>query len=99
MQCLLSAGSVGAGRPKKLNKFLQGMAPQPSAPLPPIVGEVVIPAHITVAQLASALSLKPFRIIADLMEVGVFANLNHELDFDSVDKVTRKHGYTAKRAT
>lgn len=80
-----------------INEFLRGMPPKPPAPLPPIVGEVVIPAHTTVLQLASVLSQKPFRIIEDLMEFGVFANVNHELDFDTVGKVTRKHGYTAKR--
>ena len=67
-------------------------------PLPPIVGEVVIPAHTTVQQLASILSQKPFRIIVDLMEIGVFANVNQELDFDTISKVARRHGYTAKNA-
>jgi len=41
---------------------------------------------------------KPFRIIADLMETGVFANLNHELSFEAIAKVARRHGYTARRA-
>ena len=67
-------------------------------PSPPIVGEVIIPAHTTVLQLASILNQKPFRIIANLMEIGVFANVNQTLDFDTIAKITRRHGYTARNA-
>jgi translation initiation factor IF-2 len=78
----------------------QERTPKPPVPrpLPPIVGEVVIPAQTTVLQLASILTQKPFQIIADLMEIGVFATVNQELDFDTIAKVTRRHGYTAKNA-
>jgi len=72
--------------------------PPVSKPPPPIVGEVIIPAHTTVRQLASILSQKPFRIIADLMEIGVFANVDEKLDFDTIVKITRRHGYTARNA-
>jgi hypothetical protein len=67
-------------------------------PLPTIVGEVIIPPHTTALRLASILGQKPLRIIADLMKIGVFANVNHELDFDTVAKIARRHGYTAKNA-
>ena len=77
----------------------QRQAPKPPAPLPPIIGELVIPLRTTVFHLASRLSQKPFRIIADLMEVGVFVNMNHELDFDTIAKVARSHGYVAKKAS
>ena len=67
-------------------------------PLPPIVGEVLVPAHTTVLQLASILSQKPFPIISRLMEIGVFSHMNQELDFDTIAKITRQYGYTAKNA-
>jgi hypothetical protein len=69
-----------------------------SQPLPPIIGEILIPAHTTGLQLASILSRKPYQIIVDLVGIGVFANLNEELDFDTIAKVTRLYGYTAKNA-
>ena len=53
---------------------------------------------MTVEELAAALRQKPFQIIADLMEIGVFANVHQEVAFDVVTKVVRKYGYTAKRA-
>lgn len=81
-------------------KAMEQPMPKPPVPrpLPPVVGEVIIPPHTTVLKLASILSQKPFQIIADLMEIGVFPNVNHELDFDTIAKVTRRHGYTAKKA-
>ena len=77
-------------------KALEQQTPKPPAP-PQIVGEVLIPAHTTVLQLASILNQKPFRIIADLMEISVFANVNDELDFKTIVKVARQHGYAVKK--
>jgi hypothetical protein len=51
-------------------------APASPAPLPPIVGELMVPEQMTVAELAAVLKQKPLKIIADLMGMGVFANLN-----------------------
>jgi hypothetical protein len=69
-----------------------------SPSLPPIIGEIIIPEHTTVSQLASLLNLKPFQIVADLMELGVFANVHNELTFKTIARIARKYGYTAKQA-
>jgi len=74
------------------------LARKSSSTLPPIIGEIVIPEHTTVSQLASLLNLKPFQIVADLMEIGVFANVHHELTFTAIARIARRHGYTAKQA-
>ena len=75
--------------------------PKPT-PLPPVIGEVVIPAHTTVSQLAGILKQKPLQIIADLMEIGIFATgadaLDRKLNFGTSAKVARRHGYIAKKA-
>jgi hypothetical protein len=63
--------------------------------LPPIVGELVVPNPTTVSQLAALLGQKPFKIIADIMELGVFASVNHTLDFKIISSVARKYGYLA----
>src|SRR2546425_7034731 len=62
---------------------------KPAAALPPLKGEIVVPDHATTLRLASILGQKPFRIIADLMDIGIFANVNQELDFDTITKITR----------
>jgi len=70
----------------------------PPAPPPPITGEMTVAAQMTVSELAAALTQKPFRIIADLMELGVFVTVKHQLDFDTIARVVRKYGFTAKKA-
>ena len=59
---------------------------------------MIVAAQMTVSELATALAQKPFRIIADLMEIGVFASVKQELDFETISRVARKYGFTAKRA-
>ncbi len=65
--------------------------------LPPITGELLVSEQTSVRELAALLDRKPFVIIADLMELGLFANVNQPLDFESVSRVLRKYGYTAKK--
>ncbi len=62
----------------------------------PIIGEIIVSGSTSVAELARLLGQKPFKIIADLMEIGVFANVNHLLNFETVCRVARKYGYAAK---
>jgi hypothetical protein len=61
-------------------------------------GELLIPARTTVLHLAGLLKKKPMRIILDLMEMGICASIDHELDFDTLARVVRKHGYIARKA-
>ena len=64
----------------------------------PIASEITVPEQMTVAELAAALNQKPFRIIGDLIQSGVFATLNQVLDFETIVKVFQKYGFIAKRA-
>ena len=59
--------------------------------------ELVVPDSLKVSELASLLNQKPFKIIADLMEIGVFANINQQISFEAISKVLNHYGYTAKR--
>jgi len=56
-----------------------------------------IPDPVVVGVLASALAQKPFKIIADLMEVGVFTNVRGAVAFETASKVACKYGYTTER--
>jgi hypothetical protein len=72
-----------------------------SAPLnqpPATKGDLLVPEHATVRQLAVLLGQKPFRIIADAMQLGVFASANQSLGFEVTSKIVGKYGYVAKRA-
>ncbi len=48
---------------------------------------------IIVRDLAEQLKRKPFQIIADLMEVGVFANVNQSIEEEVAKKICAKYGF------
>ncbi len=52
---------------------------------------------MVVSELASALQSKPFKIIADLMELKLFKSQNDTVDFETAAKIARKHGFKAER--
>jgi hypothetical protein len=99
--------------PSKLDLFLEALkkskvsllklepkqpASQTAAALPPIVGDLVVPAGTTVLQLAALLGQKPFQIIEDVVELGFFVFPSDRLSFEIISKVARKHGFLAIRA-
>ena len=52
---------------------------------------------ITVKELAPLLSIKPFQVIADLMSLQIFANINQTLELDTVAKLCEKHNIVLER--
>ncbi len=52
---------------------------------------------VVVRDLASALRLKPFKVVADLMELGLFKPPDETIDFETAANVARRHGYRAER--
>ncbi len=74
-------------------------APGPTAaPAPkfvaPETGEViVIKPPIVVRELAAQLKQKPFKIIADLMGLGVFATVNQAIDEKIAQQLCAKYGF------
>jgi hypothetical protein len=72
--------------------------PAGSAPLPTIIGEIHVPEGTTVTQLAALQKTKPYRIVADLMELGVFASVKDCPSLEIMSRVTRKYGFVAKRS-
>jgi translation initiation factor IF-2 len=70
--------------------------PSPAAPkfVAPATGEVItIKPPIVVRDLADQLKQKPFKVIADLMELGVFANVNQAIDEKIAQQVCAKYGF------
>jgi translation initiation factor IF-2 len=69
---------------------------QPIAPkfVPPTSGELItLKPPIVVRDLAEKLNRKPFQLIADLMELGVFANVNQAIDEATAQRLCAKHGF------
>jgi translation initiation factor IF-2 len=71
-------------------------APVPQAPkfVAPTSGEViVIKPPIVVRELAAQLKQKPFKVIADLMGLGVFATVNQAIDEKIAQQLCAKYGF------
>jgi len=95
----------GPRRPEPRQTFRQGgrqvahapaAKPAPSQPkfVAPATGEmIVIKPPIVVRELATQLKQKPFKIIADLMELGVFANVNQAIDEKIAQQLCAKYGF------
>ncbi|HRJ73046.1 MAG TPA: translation initiation factor IF-2, partial [Terrimicrobiaceae bacterium] len=54
-------------------------------------------ASIPVKELAPLLGIKPFQVIADLMALQIFANINQNIELDTVAKLCEKHGFILER--
>jgi len=52
---------------------------------------------ITVKDLAPLIGIKPFVLIADLMALNIFANINQTIELDTVAKLCDKHNFILER--
>ena len=68
-----------------------------SAP-PPLTRQVYISSPTSVKKLAALLEQKPFRIICDLVQLGIWASVDSLLDFEAISAVARIHGFEAIKA-
>ena len=95
-------GNARATFPPRAGTFPpRGNSPAPTK-APPAEKQFNLPADaptihikppIIVRDLAEQMKLKPFKIIADLMELGVFANVNQAIDEPTAQKVAAKNGW------
>ena len=84
-----SAPSGGPPRPpKRTARDLQD--PEPDG-IP-----IHIPEVITVKNLAVALGQKPFKVVADLMGIGIFRGFGDTVEFQTASRVIRSYGYEPK---
>src|SRR6202040_3515558 len=71
-------------------------APVASEPVAPASDEKIvhIKPPIIVRELAQQIGLKPFQLIHDLMDMNIFAAINHTIEPDVAAAICKKHGYT-----
>jgi translation initiation factor IF-2 len=97
--------NVRGGQPAQDQRFAPRQQQRPGAPAPaspkqpekfvPLATDQVITLKppIIVRDLADQLKRKPFQIIADLMEVGVFANVNQSIEEDVAQRICAKYKF------
>jgi hypothetical protein len=57
-----------------------------------------LPDPVPVRELASALHLSPFKVVASLMEMNLFCSVKTQLDFDTAAEVCATYGVAATKA-
>jgi translation initiation factor IF-2 len=97
---------------KLLDRQDPEMVKSPAAPQPPPAVEtaaaqedapsddpklIVIKPPIMIPELAARLGLKPFKITADLIKIGVFPGPNQPLEPDIAAKICEMHGFVFER--
>jgi len=65
----------------------------PRAALPAGAQVIIMKPPIVVRDLADQMKRKPFQLIADLMQMGIFANVNQAVDEPVAIKLCAKHGF------
>jgi translation initiation factor IF-2 len=69
----------------------------PHGPAPAKAGRTVyLLDPMSVKDLAVALQLKPFKVVADLIELGLFKSADDSVDFATASRVAQKHGFQAE---
>jgi len=70
---------------------------EPAGQAPATAGDekiIHIKPPIIVRELAQQIGLKPFQLIHDLMDMNIFAAINHTIEPDIASAICKKHGYT-----
>jgi translation initiation factor IF-2 len=86
-----------------------GGPPQPPPRPPKVTGRdlldpgepggerIFLPDYIEVKELAGMLGMKPFKVVADLLELRVFKFADELIDFSTAAAITQKHGFVAEK--
>src|SRR5689334_5454556 len=80
----------------KLKIFLKPLS-QPLTQPPQNKGELLITEPANASQVAELLAQPTSRIIADVMQLGVFATPSQSLSFEVISKIALKYGFTVRR--
>ena len=78
-------------RPPKITA--RGIEDQPDEPN----RRIYLSNWVVVQDLAEVLSVKPFKIVARLLEMRQFKHANEAIDFEIASIIAREHGYQAER--
>ncbi len=81
---------------------VEKVAPAPSAEsaalqAQPVGSTINVKVPVPVADLAALMGLKPFKLLGELVRMGVFANPATLLDSDQVAALCEKHGFVYER--
>ena len=53
--------------------------------------------YIELRELAELLGLKPFKVVADVLALGVFKHADEMIDFSTAATIAQKHGFVLEK--
>jgi translation initiation factor IF-2 len=89
----------GSGRRKGMKKAVKKLAKGEVTVPKAIKRRVKVGESITVGELAKRMGIKSGAIIKQLLQMGMVANINYPIDFDSATIVAGEFGYEVEHAT
>ncbi|MCL1888734.1 MAG: translation initiation factor IF-2, partial [Kiritimatiellaeota bacterium] len=79
-----------AGRPGQPAPARPGA---PGAPAAPTGRVIALRGAVVIKDLAELMSMRPNRLIADLMQLNVLANINQRIELDQATRIAEKYGF------
>ncbi len=89
----------GSGRRKGMKKAVKKLSKGELTTPKAIKRRVKVGESITVGELAKRMGIKSGAIIKQLLQMGVIANINYAIDFDSATIVAGEFGYEVEHAS
>src|SRR5262245_57369045 len=61
-------------------------------------GKVIfVPNYIEIRELAELLGLKPFKVVAGILELRIFKHAEQSIDFSTAATIGNQHGFVVER--
>jgi translation initiation factor IF-2 len=58
---------------------------------------IFVPAYIEVRELAELLGVKPFKVVAAMLQLRIFKHADEMIDFATASKIGNSHGFVVER--
>jgi translation initiation factor IF-2 len=58
---------------------------------------IFVPDYIEIGDLAELLGVKPFKLVAELMNLRIFKHADEIVDFSTAAKVAQQHGFIVEK--
>ena len=58
---------------------------------------IFVPDYITIKELAVLLELKPFKVVAEVLELGIFKHSDDLIEFSTASRIAGNHGFIVER--
>ncbi|HEV2391628.1 MAG TPA: hypothetical protein VG146_04605 [Verrucomicrobiae bacterium] len=58
---------------------------------------IFVPDYIEIRDLAELLGVKPFKVVAEVVELRIFKHADEFIDFPTASRIAQKHGFIVER--